>query len=351
MSIEQGAFGGCTGLLSVTIGNGVTSIGQVAFYECTALTSVTIPNSVTSIGMGAFSHCSSLGSVTISNSVTSIERETFEYCSSLTSVTIPNSVTSIGDWAFENCTGLTSVTIPNSVTSIGDEAFSECSALTSVTNYATTPQTIDEYVFYNINLSACTLYVPAESVNAYKAATIWKNCGSIKGKSAITYFRVTFLDWDDTVLKTEQVEEGHAATAPAYPTREGYTFIGWDRDFSYVMSDLIVRAQYRKNNVTYYTVTFLDWDGTELYVEKVAEGENAVGPAVLPTREGYTFIGWSKPITNIRSNLIVLALYEKLEGIEDLPIDSDKATKLLRDGQIFIPRGDKVYTIQGQKVR
>ena len=155
-SIGEAAFAGCSGLTSVTIPNSVTSIGNYAFQECTGLTSVTIPNSVTSIGEGAFWACSGLTSVTIPNSVTSIGGEAFINCSRLTSVTIPNSVTSIGYSAFygcsgltsitipnsvksiaarvfERCSGLTSVTIPNSVTSIGDWAFSECSGLTSVT--------------------------------------------------------------------------------------------------------------------------------------------------------------------------------------------------------------------------
>ncbi|MBQ7996221.1 MAG: leucine-rich repeat domain-containing protein [Paludibacteraceae bacterium] len=179
-SIEHGLFGNCTALTSVTIPSNVTSIGQVAFYNCTGLTSVTIPSSVTSIGMGAFSGCSSLTSVTIPDGITSIEQETFGNCSSLTSVVIPNGVTSIGDWAFQNCAALTSVEIPNSVTSISDEVFSGCTALRSVTNYATTPQTIDEYVFDNVNISACTLYVPAGSLAAYKKATVWKNFGTIQ---------------------------------------------------------------------------------------------------------------------------------------------------------------------------
>ena len=178
-SIEQGLFGNCSSLTSVTIPNNVTSIGQVAFIGCTSLTSVTIPNSVTSIGIGAFSGCSSLTSVTLPDGITSIEQETFGNCSSLTSVTIPNSVTSIEIWAFENCTALTSVTIPSSVTSIGDEVFSGCIGLRSVTNYATTPQAIDAYVFDYVNISACTLYVPAGSLAAYKKATIWKNFGTI----------------------------------------------------------------------------------------------------------------------------------------------------------------------------
>ena len=131
-SIGQSAFFNCTSLTGVTIGNSVTSIGGSAFYNCTSLASVNIPDSVTSIDSSAFSHCTSLTSVTIPDSVTSIGDSAFYLCTSLTSVTIPDSVTSIGSYAFETCTSLTSVTIGNSVTSIGTDAFRDCSSLTAV---------------------------------------------------------------------------------------------------------------------------------------------------------------------------------------------------------------------------
>ena len=59
------------------------------------------------------------------------------------------------------------------------------------------------------------------------------------------YYTVTFKDWDETVLKEEQVARGQAATPPTDPVREGYVFTGWDTDFSYVMKDLIVTALYK----------------------------------------------------------------------------------------------------------
>ena len=86
-NILYGAFYGCSGLTSVTIGNGVTSIGESAFRECSGLTSVVIPDSVTSIPAYAFYDCSGLTSITIPDSVTSIGSEAFEYCSGLTSIT------------------------------------------------------------------------------------------------------------------------------------------------------------------------------------------------------------------------------------------------------------------------
>ena len=108
-NILYGAFYNCNDLTSITISDGVTSIGERAFYNCSGLTSITIPDGITSIGDYAF-----------------------YYCSDLTSITIPDSVTSIGDSAFYNCYGLTSITIPDSVTSIGDSAFYNCSGLTSI---------------------------------------------------------------------------------------------------------------------------------------------------------------------------------------------------------------------------
>ena len=130
--IGYGAFFGCHGLTSVSIGNSVTSISERAFWGCSGLTSVEIPNSVTSIGSSAFYGCSGLTSVEIPNSVTSIGDWAFYDCSSLTSVEIPNSVTAIGDKAFYGCSGLTSVSIGNSVTVIGDGAFYGCSGLKKV---------------------------------------------------------------------------------------------------------------------------------------------------------------------------------------------------------------------------
>ena len=60
-------------------------------------------------------------------------------------------------------------------------------------------------------------------------------------------YTVTFVDWDGKVLNTQNVEHGKAATAPVSPKREGYTFTGWDRDFSNVTEDMTVTAQYEED--------------------------------------------------------------------------------------------------------
>ena len=109
--------------------------------------------------------------------VTSIGEDAFYDCTSLTSVTIGNSVTSIGDRAFSNCDSLTSITIPDSVTEIGDAAFYYCTSLTSVYCKPTTPPTGDEYMF-SINASGRKIYVPRNSVSAYKSAAYWSDYAS-----------------------------------------------------------------------------------------------------------------------------------------------------------------------------
>jgi hypothetical protein len=129
---------------------------------------------------------------------------------------------------------------------------------------------------------------------------------TVTAQYQINSYTVTFLDWDGTVLATDVVDHGSAATAPADPTREGYTFTGWDVPFDNVTGDLTVTAQYQINS---YTVTFLDWDGSMLATDTVDHGSAATAPAD-PTREGYTFTGWDVPFDNVTGDLTVTAQYQ-----------------------------------------
>ena len=202
LTVKNVGYAMCYGkshmIRSVTIPNSVTSIGDFAFYDC-GLTSVTIPNSVTSIGSFAFGETSwymkqpdglvyagnvaysykgtmpANTSITLKEGTVGIASYAFRGRSGLTSVTIPNSVTCIGSYAFSDCSGLTSVNIGNNVTSIDKYAFKGSTSMTKFKIRATVPPTCGTQALDDINTWECTLYVPMESIDDYKAMDPWKN--------------------------------------------------------------------------------------------------------------------------------------------------------------------------------
>ena len=220
-NIEEYAFYGCSSLTSVTIPNGVTQIGTGAFGGCSDLTSLTIPNSVTSIAGNVISSCPNITSIivesgnaeydsrencnaiistrtnvllsgckntVIPNSVTKIGRYAFSGSIDLSSITIPDNVTIIDQNAFSGCSSLTSITIPKNVTGIGWMAFTGCEGLTTVTCEAITPpETIvgisdpsNASIFWELDVSSIPLYVPAQSIEAYKGSQSWRDFKIIK---------------------------------------------------------------------------------------------------------------------------------------------------------------------------
>lgn len=183
-------------LKEVIIGSCVTEVGYNAFNRASNLTSVTLSNTVTTIGDVAFENCPNLTSITFPNSLVTIGNQSFMYDFGLTSLNIPDSVTSIGSQAFFQCYGLTAVTIGSGITSIDNSAFENCSALTSVTINATTPPTLDlgdEFA----NTNNCPIYVPCESVNAYKTAHLWSTYASrIQGIPPCTETIYRWVDLD-----------------------------------------------------------------------------------------------------------------------------------------------------------
>lgn len=173
------------------VGDCVTTINNNCFNQCTSLSSLTISSSVTTIGYDAFKNCEVLPSLVIPSGVTTIPSSMCNGCILLASTNIPSGVTGIGIEAYEDCLSLLDITIPANVTSIGDDAFRAAywntepqrtlmlsmNANRSVTVLATTPPTLGTSVFSIISgqndVATYPIYVPAESLNAYKTATNW----------------------------------------------------------------------------------------------------------------------------------------------------------------------------------
>jgi hypothetical protein len=187
-TIGESTFAGCSGLTSITIPNSVTSIGERIFYKCTGLTSIVVESGNTKydsrdncnaiIETATNTLITTCTSSVIPSTVTIIGNSAFFGRTDLTSFIIPNSVTYIKDNAFSNCTNLVSITIPDSVTRIGytgnSDVFSNCNALASFTCLGTTPPYLANYQYPLRGVPAdCPIYVPAASVDAYKAASGW----------------------------------------------------------------------------------------------------------------------------------------------------------------------------------
>ena len=118
--------------------------------------------------------------------------------------------------------------------------------------------------------------------------------------TAQVYHSVTFVDYDGTVLSAQSVAHGSAAIEPTAPEREGYAFIGWDKDFSNVTEDMTVTAQYSANS---YSITYTI-NGEE-YTAQTYEFGAAVSAPEYTVPEGHTFSGWDIPETMPAENLIL----------------------------------------------
>jgi hypothetical protein len=130
-----------------------------------------IPDSVVRIHVGSFEGCTGLTSITIPDSVTSIGSAAFWACSGLETVDFGNGVEIIDAVAFGDCSSLKEIVLPESLKSMG-LAFSGCNSLESVTIYALNPPT--GFGPFNNTNNTFVIYVPAESVEAYKSAQNWQ---------------------------------------------------------------------------------------------------------------------------------------------------------------------------------
>lgn len=151
------------------------------------------------------------------------------------------------------------------------------------------------------------LYRDADFLKPLTKDSKVKNGDTVYVKWTINSYTVTFMD-GKTVLKTEKVQHGSAATAPEVPKKDGKTFIKWDKDFSKVTSDLTINAVY---DVDTFTVTFKD--GEKVLETQTVEYEAAAtapDTARLSPPEGMHFAKWDKDFSKVTEDIEVSAVYE-----------------------------------------
>lgn len=308
-------FYGCKSLRSVTFHNNIQTIGMSAFNGCTGIITTKIPDNILDIKNNAFLYVANIeyngsapnspwGARSINGFIDSYfvysndSKQNLLACTSAATgkVIIRNSVIDIGPWAFYDCRDITTITIGSNVTNINRDAFNKCTGLSQVKCFAVTPPVTPEYdIFRFVDCSNIPLYVPEESMSTYFQDTQWNKFNPVLPLTEVETFDIRFVNWDGTLLEQLDVD---------------------------------------KNNFPEYI------------------GETPTRPD--DNEYTYTFAGWTPTIVAATSDATYTALYSskrKGEDIENTVIDEQKAAKILHNGQIFILRGEKVYTLQGQEVR
>lgn len=182
-----------SGVEKVSLPSTLTRIQSSTFYN-SKLLRITLPPRLETIEINAFQYCRTLRTLTWSDSVISIGNRAFEEANllevrmpvnaslgthifrgapSLRKVTLSDTATTIPMSMISGCSSLQKADVPASVTAINDSAFGGVSySLSVIRVYPTTPPTLGTSVF-TTNIKK--IYVPAESVEAYKSATNWSN--------------------------------------------------------------------------------------------------------------------------------------------------------------------------------
>ena len=133
-------------------------------------------------------------------------------------------------------------------------------------------------------------------------------------------YTVKFLNYDNEVLQSSQVEHGQtpkyegATPTKAADVQYTYTFSGWDKELTAVTSDQTYKAQYT-STVNKYTITFNNWDDTELASYEVEYGQTPVYAGEAPTKAAtaehtYTFSGWDKEIVSVTGDVVYTAQFD-----------------------------------------
>ena len=177
---------------------------------------------------------------------------------------------------------------------------------------------------YNANQVAFTLPTAGEyTIRGYAKGTNKNSAVGTMSKTIVAHnpVNVRFVETDvngenENLLSEQKVRYGYSAVAPNGVTRKGYTFTGWDKDFTNVTSDLTVTAKFKIKD---YNISFYDKDGNLIVSESVPYGGSVDPPDAPEAETGYIFTGWdSNAYENVQGNAKIYASYAWAE--QQLPV-------------------------------
>ena len=285
-SISNSAFEDCIGITSVVIPNSVTTIGTDAFKGLHEMEEITLGKAVEHIDDNAFEDCKRVIDIyCYAERVPDVIGDPFRNVSRKAYLWVPeNRVRNYNTdtyWSefdvkaataeetntdqvivtpHDNTADVVWPAVENADTyelNIKDKdgniictlIFNSNGQLTSIAFHAParTPQQAQTtgFAFTVTGLSEASRYsisIEAKDISNATLQTFRKVFYTVG--ATIEQFTVVFQDWDGRMINTQKVNDGEAAIAPADPIREGYSFTGWDKDFSIVEDDMTITAQY-----------------------------------------------------------------------------------------------------------
>ena len=368
--IDDGAFKNCRNFKAIHLTDKTQKIGGKAFENCTALVDVTIPPTVTEMGNTPFIGCTSLSYVNFMNSkyfscpssesamiykldangkpyrieellqgrvnrriaadefagISELAPEAFRGTKAGIVDMRESAITIIPQEAFADTHNLDTVYFPRQWSRVEQDAFKDSSVeyLEIYGEYGN----IDNSAFSGSTNSTGTMTFYCEKDGSADHFAKVNNIRTVY-IAAERYYKVTFYDYDLTVLSTQQVQAGDDAEPPKVPDRPGYIFKGWSYDYHNITRDMDIKAEYEvDSNYNTVLVTFYDYDGTVLDKQRIPVGGNVLNPPV-PSRAGYRFLGWSVGIANVQEDINPHAIYEYDDGTYTVRFfDEDESTLL-----------------------
>ncbi len=299
-----------TEINSLTIGEGVIELPAYIMYGISVTQdNLVIPDSVRKIGQYAFSDKTVLwGGIEIGT------------------LTVGKNVSYIGAKAFEN------VTVERAVVNAvrADEEYKSLSFATMELPVCTNTEIhkgSDFYLYFAKRTShnhitpLCMEFETVYGEEYFDSGTVQfvtpftKSCVvcgyAEQGQGTEPAHIVRFVDFDGRVLSSQGVKNGSSAIEPENPSRTGYNFIGWDKEFCNVTEDLTVSARYE---IQKFTVTFKDGD-TVLEEQQVEYGKDAQpprNPSRPPEEWGnWQFDGWEGDFRHITEDVAVQAKFRQ----------------------------------------
>lgn len=307
-AIGDRAFFCCDRVSSIALPQSIRSIGQAAFYQCHLLDSVFIPEQVKIIETDVFAGCKNLSCVVMPDGITSIGNSAFNACQRLDSLVLPKMLETIEDWAFAGCSQLSYVVIPPSLSYVGQGAFGNCYSLQDVQipdlsswckikfkNNTANPLALSHKLVIN-DEEITDLAIP-EDVTAIGSYAFW-GCSNIESVtigeqvsnigdwafgactkiSSVTCFSRK-VPGSSNLFDKKTIENAVLYVAASvftdYSNAEPWNFF-----------KEILKIEFPKHVLSYYV------DGVLYKTYTMEEGEY-ITPEPVPTKEGYTFSGWS----------------------------------------------------------